>query len=133
MASTSTNSFGLALARGAAMGIAALAVLKYVVIALEEGGIANAPHFFLLLPLLLIVAAMWARGSNIGGLIFLVIMLIVVALVTASAIVRLGFSQQNWADAVIVFVGLPLSLLGLYGCLRARTEVKGGASEASGV
>ena len=124
--SDSTNRSMLSIARGAAFGASALGVLKYFVLAIEEGGIANAPHFFLLLPVLLIVAGLWAGRGARAGLVLLVLMFLILAVLTVSAIVRLGFSQQNWADAVVVFVGLPLSLLGLYACVqvfRGHSEI----------
>jgi hypothetical protein len=53
-------------------------------------------------------------------------MFLILAAVTFGAIIRLGFAQQNWADAVVVFAGFPLSLVGLYACVQAfrgRREV----------
>src|SRR5687768_15824973 len=92
--------------RLAGIAIVALALLKYVVILAEENfDVSRAPNFFLilLLPAFIGIALLPRKA----GVIFLGLFSLLFLGLTISAIARLGFEQQNWSDALLVFLGAP--------------------------
>lgn len=106
------------------IAIAALALLKYVVILAEENfDVSRAPNVFLilLLPAFLGIALVPRKA----GVILLGLFSLLFVALTVSAIVRLGFEQQNWSDALLVFLGAPISLFGVIsavGALRSSSS-----------
>lgn len=103
--------------------LVALGVLKYLVILAEEDfDVSRAPNFFvvLLVPIVIGLAMLPRKvGISIVGL-----MAAVFLAITVSAIVRLGFEQQNWSDALLVFLGVPISLAGVASAIGALRTPK---------
>lgn len=108
----------------AASGIAVLSAIKFSHLLVEAGfDIAQAPVAFLVPIAALIVGAVLAGRGRRSGVWLLGIVALGLLAVFVSAILRRGLDQQNWADALLVFAGLPLSILVLAvapGALRHR-------------
>ncbi len=97
-----------------AVGIALilLGILKYLVILAEEDfELARAPHFFLILLIPIAVGLFLSRTK--AGRVVLGIMFVLFVVIAVNAMIMRGFAQQNWSDALVVFVGGPLALLGV--------------------
>jgi hypothetical protein len=89
--------------------LAALTALKFFFL-LAEGGfdISQAPVVFIL-PIVVIGGVVLAmRRRRVGAWLVAAVSLILGAVLLA-ALIRRGAAQQNWADAVLVFGGLPLA------------------------
>jgi FtsH-binding integral membrane protein len=102
--------------RAVGLALIALGALKYLVLLAEEDfDFGRAPNFFivLLLPIVIAVALVPRKLATI----IMGIMSLVFLGITLSAIVRLGLSQQNWSDALLVFLGAPISLIGTWAAL----------------
>lgn len=96
----------------AAAALAVLSAVKFLYL-LAEGGfdIAQAPVVFLVPIAAIVVGVLLALRGRRSGVWLLGVVALGLFIVFVSAIVRRGVEQQNWADALLVFAGLPLSIL----------------------
>ena len=95
----------------------ALSLLKYIVILREEDfDFGRAPNFFIVL-LAPIVVGLALLPKRVGAVV-IGLMALLFLVITVSAMVRLGFNQQNWSDALLVFLGAPISLIGVWAAAR---------------
>ena len=98
----------------AGVALAALATVKVVyILAAEQFDIARAPVAFLLPILLLVIAVVLISRGRRAGLWMVLVVSAVLFVVLVSAVVRLGTAQQNWADALLVFAGVPIAAAGV--------------------
>lgn len=101
-------------AMAAGVALAALATVKVVyILAAEQFDIARAPVAFLLPILLLVIAVVLISRGRRAGLWMVLVVSAVLFVVLVSAVVRLGTAQQNWADALLVFAGVPIAAAGV--------------------
>lgn len=96
----------------AAAALAVLSAVKFLYL-LAEGGfdIAKAPVVFLVPIAAIVVGVLLVLRGRRSGVWLLGVVALGFLIVFVSAIVRRGLEQQNWADALLVFAGLPLSIL----------------------
>jgi hypothetical protein len=96
----------------AAAALAVLSAVKFLYL-LAEGGfdIAQAPVVFLVPIAAIVVGVLLVLRGRRSGVWLLGVVALGLLIVFVSAIVRRGLEQQNWADALLVFAGLPLSIL----------------------
>lgn len=103
--------------------LALLSLVKFLHLLVEaEFDLRQAPVAFLL-PIggLFLGVVLATRGRRIGMWLIAVVA-VVLLVVFVSAIARLGLTQQNWADALLVFAGLPFAVaavVALPGALRS--------------
>lgn len=95
-----------------AAALAVLSAVKFLYL-LAEGGfdIANAPVVFLVPIAAIVVGGLLVLGGRRSGVWLLGIVALGLLIKLVSAIVDRGLEQQNWADALLVFAGVPLSIL----------------------
>ena len=101
-----------------------LSLVKFLQLLIEaEFDVREAPVAFLLpIGALFLGVVLVMRGRNAGMWIIAAVS-VVLLIVFVSAIARLGLTQQNWADALLVFAGLPFAvaaLVALPGALRSK-------------
>jgi hypothetical protein len=98
----------------AGAGLALLIAFKFIYLLVEfEFDVTQAPVAFLV-PLVVLIAGIalvaWGRAS---GIVVVAVVAVLLLLVFLAALVRHGLSQQNVADAVLVFMGIPLAIVAL--------------------
>lgn len=94
----------------AGSGLAALAALKFLYILAESGfDVSKAPVAFLVPILALVVGVVLAARGRRAGVWIVAVVALLLGLVLVAALVRRGIHHQNWADAVLVFTGIPLA------------------------
>ena len=97
--------------RGGAVALAVLVTVKFVHLLVEADlDISQAPVAYLL-PLAALVAGVGlaARRRRVGIWTIAVVSLVLLV-VSVLAIVSRGTAQQNWADALLVFAGVPVAV-----------------------
>lgn len=104
--------------------LALLSLVKFLHLLVEaDFDLRQAPVAFLLpIGALFLGVVLAMRGRRIGMWLIAVVS-VVLLVVFVSAIARLGLAQQNWADALLVFAGLPFAvaaLVALPGALRSK-------------
>lgn len=96
--------------RTASLALALVAFIKYAGLAVMD--FANSPHFFLLfLVLPFVVAGLLARRApRTGAIVFLLFGVLYAWLMVQQLV---GGIEDYWGDYLLVFVGLPICLVGL--------------------
>ncbi|HZJ06276.1 MAG TPA: hypothetical protein VFD59_12495 [Nocardioidaceae bacterium] len=96
----------------AAGALAVLSAVKFLYL-LAEGGfdIAKAPVVFLVPIVAIVVGGLLVLRGRRSGVWLLGVVALGLLIKLVSAIVQRGLEQQNWADALLVFAGVPLSIL----------------------
>lgn len=111
---------GITAVRWTGAGLVALGTLKYLAITAEyDWNVAQSPWIFLLvlagLPALGLASS---RGGRRAGVILLGVVHVLWAGIMGAALVT-GATLEHWSDAVVVYVGTPVALLGIVAVVAA--------------
>lgn len=126
-----SSSAALNVMLAAAVALAVLAAIKFLNLLVEaDFDIAQAPVAFLL-PIALLVAGVVLAAQRRGiGVWTIAVVSLVLLVVFVVAIVNRGLTQQNWADALLVFAGTPLAIAALAATPGARKATSRHADSA---
>lgn len=95
-------------------GLALLIAGKFVFLLADHGfDIARAPVAFLLPLVALIVGVALAAGGRRSGIVVIALVALLMLPVLGAAVLNHGLAQQTVADAVLVFIGIPLAIVAL--------------------
>jgi len=96
--------------RQMSFALGAISLTKYLGIAFKD--LANAPHFFLIFLVLPFLVAAWlgSRARKMSAIVFLLFGGLFAWLMVQQLV---GGIEDFWGDYLLVFVGLPVSLVGI--------------------
>lgn len=104
----------------AGSGLAGLATLKFFYILAESAfDVSKAPVAFLLPIVALIIGVVLAIRHHRAGVWIVAAVSLVLGAVLVATLIRRGLAQQNWADTVLVFGGIPLAAAALVAAVPA--------------
>jgi SNF family Na+-dependent transporter len=98
----------------AAAGLVLLTAFKFTyLLADNQFDITRAPVVFIVPLVALIVGIALTASGRASGIVVVSLVALPLLLLMVSALVRHGMTQQNVADAMLVFLGIPLAILAL--------------------